>query len=131
MSNFYPYNPFTPAYSPYASQYQQTPPQQTQPTDDRIFVANAAAAEAYLVAPNGFVRLWDSAAPRFYEKVADASGRQFPMTVYTNTRRQNRRWQKLSQCLITKAASRLLPERTRGKAHPSEGGGVGAQHAEL
>lgn len=46
-----------------------------QPTDERIWVQGQNAAEAYLVAANGFVRLWDSSKPVFYEKRADASGR--------------------------------------------------------
>lgn len=50
--------------------------------DERIWVQNATAAESYLLAPNGFVRLWDSSASRFYEKRADATGRPLPMEVY-------------------------------------------------
>lgn len=76
-------------YNPYQMNYQQNyqpqpqqPQQNTQPVDDRIFVANASAADAYLVAPNGFVRLWDSNSNRFYEKQADASGRQYPIVAY-------------------------------------------------
>ena len=59
--NPYGYNPMM----------QQEPPK---PTDDRIYVQGLEAAKAYLVAPNGFVRLWDSTAPVFYEKVADTRG---------------------------------------------------------
>lgn len=50
--------------------------------DERIWVQNETSAEAYLVAPNGFVRLWDSNSSKFYEKKADASGRPYPMEVY-------------------------------------------------
>ena len=82
---FNPYQ-FAPYQTPYAQQnfapQYQPQAQNTQPTDDRIFVANAAAADAYLVAPNGFVRLWDSSTNRFYEKQADASGRQYPVVAY-------------------------------------------------
>lgn len=61
--------------------YQQTYPQQPQQnTDDRIFVQGELSAQAYLVAPNGFVRLWDSQTNRFYEKRADASGRPYMET---------------------------------------------------
>lgn len=57
--------------------YQQAPP-----VDERIWVQNATAAESYLLAPNGFVRLWDSSTNRFYEKRADATGRPFAMDVF-------------------------------------------------
>lgn len=65
---------------PYAQQYAQ--PMQ----DERIWVQNEASAEAYLVAPNGFVRLWDSNKNRFYEKRADASGRMMPLEAYEYSR---------------------------------------------
>lgn len=55
---------------------------QPQAQDERIWVQNQTSAEAYLVAPNGFVRLWDANAPRFYEKKADASGRPYPLEAY-------------------------------------------------
>lgn len=50
--------------------------------DERIWVPSAAAAEAYPIAANGFVRLWHSTQPVFYEKFADAAGRPFPMIAY-------------------------------------------------
>lgn len=53
------------------------------PTDERIWVQNQQAAEAYLVVPNSFVRLWDSQKPVFYEKRADATGRPLPLDVYS------------------------------------------------
>lgn len=56
------------------------PPQLTQ--DDRIWVASESAAEAFLVAANGFVRLWDSNKPVFYEKRADMNGRPMPLVAY-------------------------------------------------
>lgn len=62
----------------YMQQPQQgmIPPQmQASNPDDRIWVQGHGAAEAYLIAPNGFARLWDTTAPIFYEKRADASGR--------------------------------------------------------
>lgn len=55
-------------------------PQATQ--DDRIWVASESAAEAFLVAANGFVRLWDSNKPVFYEKRADMNGRPMPLVAY-------------------------------------------------
>lgn len=50
--------------------------------DDRIWVASESAAEAFLVAANGFVRLWDSNKPVFYEKRADMNGRPMPLVAY-------------------------------------------------
>lgn len=51
--------------------------------DERIWVQNETSAEAYLVAPNGFVRLWDSSRPVYYEKRADATGRPLPLECYS------------------------------------------------
>lgn len=64
----------------------QQPMQQS--TDDRIFVPNEAAANAYMVVPGGFVRLWDSNQQVFYEKQAGADGRQYPMMTYDYKLRQ-------------------------------------------
>lgn len=70
----YPYFNFQQQYQPpmqdMLSQLRQ-PAQQ----DERIWVQNRGAADAYLMAPNSFVRLWDSQQPVFYEKRSDASGR--------------------------------------------------------
>lgn len=56
--------------------------QQTTPnTDERIWVQGRSSADAYLVAPNGFVRLWDNNENIFYEKRADHTGRLY-MDVY-------------------------------------------------
>lgn len=79
------YNPYYPQYPPQyqvpdLSQYRPQVPQ-TNPfqngtgQDDRIWVQGESSAQAYLVAPNSFVRLWDSTKPVFYEKRADASGK--------------------------------------------------------
>lgn len=74
-----------------APMYQQQSPQVMNPAiavnqgnmqDERIWVPSAAAAEAYPIAANGFVRLWHSTQPVFYEKSADAAGRPFPMIAY-------------------------------------------------
>lgn len=85
------------AYNPYINPYfgqqnyqnnmqmpqQMVGAQMSQPAqDERIWVQSATAAENYLVAPNSFVRLWDSTAPRFYERRSDATGRPFPMETY-------------------------------------------------
>lgn len=48
--------------------------------DERIWVQGEGSAQAYLVAPNSFVRLWDSSQAVFYEKRADASGRPYMET---------------------------------------------------
>lgn len=53
---------------------QSQPPQQQ---DERIWVQGIEGANAYLVAPNSFVRLWDSQSNTFYEKHTDASGRPY------------------------------------------------------
>ena len=77
-----------PYYMPQVQQYQnlQPTPMSATPipatTDERIWVQNETGAESYLVAANGFVRLWDSNKPYFYEKRADASGRPFPIVTY-------------------------------------------------
>lgn len=75
-------------YQPYQNQYSAVP-QQQQPTstDERIWVQSEQAAEAYLVAPSSFVRLWDSNKPVFYEKRADATGKPYPMEVYEYSRK--------------------------------------------
>lgn len=62
-------------------------PMQPGPVDDRIWVQGEGAATSYLVAANGFVRLWDSTAPVFYEKQADAQGKPLPMVIYDYKRR--------------------------------------------
>lgn len=54
---------------------QQIQPQPQQ--DERIWVQGIEGANAYLVAPNSFVRLWDSQNNLFYEKHTDASGRPY------------------------------------------------------
>lgn len=77
----------------YQAMYQQPVYQptmaQNQPvrnSDERIWVQGEAGANAYLVAPNSFVRLWDSTQQVFYEKRADGSGR--PITeIFTYTKK--------------------------------------------
>lgn len=68
---------------------QPNTPMQGQPgiVDDRIWVQGEGAAASYLVTANGFVRLWDSTSPIFYEKRADAQGKPLPMDVYEYKRR--------------------------------------------
>lgn len=65
----------------YQNNYNQLATQQAS-NDERIWVSGRNSADAYLVAPNSFVRLWDSNASVFYEKRTDATGRPFPMEVY-------------------------------------------------
>lgn len=99
FTSSYPFNTPQSGYQPqnnyqqYVSvpPYQQQSPQVMNPAiavnqgnmqDERIWVPSAAAAEAYPIAANGFVRLWHSTQPIFYEKSADAAGRPFPMIAY-------------------------------------------------
>lgn len=85
------------AYNPYINPYfgqqnyqnnmqmpqQMVGAQMSQPAqDERIWVQSATAAENYLVAPNSFVRLWDSTLNRFYERKTDATGRPFPLRIF-------------------------------------------------
>lgn len=80
---YYGYQPYSPPIPDQLAQlrYNQGMQQgfqgfgQQQNSDERIWVQGKNAAEAYLVAANGFVRLWDSNGQVFYEKRADASGR--------------------------------------------------------
>jgi len=62
-------------------------PYNYQTVDERIWVQNEIAAEAYLVAPNSFVRLWDANKPVFYEKRTDVTGRPMPMETFEYTRK--------------------------------------------
>lgn len=76
-------NYFQPNYFPQQIQQPQMPVQgQQAPQDDRIWVASESAAEAFQMVPNGFVRLWDSNKPIFYEKRADMNGRPMPIVAY-------------------------------------------------
>lgn len=76
------YNPYI-----YPQGYQQTYQQNMVGTqmsaanqDERLWVQGEGAAQAYLVAPNSFVRLWDSQKNVFYEKRADQNGRPYMET---------------------------------------------------
>lgn len=57
--------------------------------EDRIWVQDEQGANAYLVAPNSFVRLWSASEPVFYEKRSDASGRPLPIDKYKYERVTN------------------------------------------
>ena len=74
--------------NPYMYQPQMPVNQPQRNTDERIWVQNETAATAYLIAPNGFVRLWDASRPVFYEKYADASGKP-EMEIYEYHKCQN------------------------------------------
>ena len=79
----YGYNPFLQNYQQnYQNNMGNAVQQNNLQQDERIYVSNQQAAEAYIVAANGFVRLWDSSQPRFYEKSADYTGRPLQMKVY-------------------------------------------------
>lgn len=56
-------------------------------SDERIWVQDENQANAYLVAPNSFVRLWDVRGGTFYEKKTDAMGRPYPMEIYEYRRK--------------------------------------------
>lgn len=73
----YPFYGYQQNYQP---TYQNNNFQNGTSSDDRIFVQNELAAQAYLVAPNSFVRLWDSQKNVFYEKRADQTGRPYMET---------------------------------------------------
>lgn len=80
---YYPQNYFPQMQAPVQQMPMgQTAAQQQATQDDRIWVASESAAEAFLVAANGFVRLWDSNKPVFYEKRADMNGRPMPLVAY-------------------------------------------------
>ncbi len=67
--------------------FNQYPTYGNQAVDERIWVQNQAAAEAYLMAPNSFVRLWDANSPVFYEKRSDITGRPMPLEAYEYKRK--------------------------------------------
>lgn len=77
------YNPIYPNYPQnFQNNYGNLNQQNNVNQEERIFVSNQQAAESYIVAANGFVRLWDSSQPRFYEKSADCTGRPMTMKIY-------------------------------------------------
>lgn len=84
---YYPQGNMMDQYRMPQSQQYQAPTVQNSGTDERIWVQSEQAAEAYLVAPNSFVRLWDSQKPVFYEKRADATGKPLPIDVYEYTKK--------------------------------------------
>lgn len=86
---YYPQSYFQGAPGGYSQPMQMPIQQPTAPVqaaqvtqDDRIWVSSESAAESFLVAANGFVRLWDSNKPVFYEKRADMNGRPMPLVAY-------------------------------------------------
>lgn len=81
QSGYFQPNYFSPQ-MPTMQQPQMQMQGQQAPQDDRIWVASESAAEAFQMVPNGFVRLWDSNKPIFYEKRADMNGRPMPLVAY-------------------------------------------------
>lgn len=81
QSGYFQPNYFSPQ-MPTMQQPQMPMQGQQAPQDDRIWVASESAAEAFQMVPNGFVRLWDSNKPVFYEKRADMNGRPMPLVAY-------------------------------------------------
>lgn len=85
--------------------------------DERIWVQGENAAMAYLVAPNGFVRLWDSTAPVFYERRADAQGKPLPMEVYTYQKRTTESVQADSKYSVLEKRIANLEAAINGQSH--------------
>lgn len=83
------YQPYGNNYYPQYNSAMATPQPQQTTTDDRIWVSSDASAEAYPIMPNGFLRLWDSNQPVFYEKRADANGKPYPMVTYEYKVKEN------------------------------------------
>lgn len=77
-------NPYYPNYYPaqVPSQNLPTPQQQTQQSNNVIWVQGEDAARAYMCAANSSVLLMDSDANRFYIKTADASGMPLPLRIF-------------------------------------------------
>lgn len=90
--NYYPAN-YQPAYyQPFGNYYPQNYQQMPQPVQNQqqsnqqqttgiLWVSSELEAQAYPVAPNNAVALWDSTKPAIYLKQADASGKPV-MKVY-------------------------------------------------
>ena len=76
---FYNY-PQYPQYGAMPDQLQQYRTQNIPQQDEKIYVQGRGSAEAYLVAPGAFVRLWDTNENLFYEKRADQNGRPYMET---------------------------------------------------
>lgn len=111
--NNYPYSGYQPVYQPTVQQ-NQLPAQQTM-----IWVNNEREAEAYPVAPNNAVTLWDSSSPVVYLKKADASGRP-TLTAYDlverkaaeeTTKAEETRNSQPAREYATKAEVRILREK--------------------
>lgn len=81
QSGYFQPNYFSPQ-MPTMQQPQMPMQGQQAPQDDRIWVASESAADSFQMVPNGFVRLWDSNKPIFYEKRADMNGRPMPLVAY-------------------------------------------------
>jgi len=73
-NNFYPAT-YQPAYYPQVNSFQNGTSSQQQNNNSMIWVVGENGADSYLVAPGQTVQLWDSTAPIFYLKTADAMGR--------------------------------------------------------
>lgn len=74
----------------YGYMYPQNQPQMQNSNQDSdfIWVTGKAGADAYMVAPNSRVKLWDSESQTIYIKSADAMGRP-SMQILDYTIRQN------------------------------------------
>lgn len=68
-----PSNSYLPYY--YQPHYIQPPTMQQAPTQSMVWVRDKAEADAYPIAPNTAIALWDSSSPCIYLKQTDVSGR--------------------------------------------------------
>lgn len=113
MATFNPYFPVS--YQPYGQGFYQNPyaqqtqmQQQTVPSQIQqngiIWVGSDSEADAYPIAPNNAVTLWNRSAPVVYFKQADASGRP-SMRIYELVERS-----KGHQEAISEQGDKLTPQ---------------------
>ena len=105
---------------PMAPMPQQMPPQVPAVQEDTLYVPNEQAAEAYLMAPNSYVRLWDANQPIFYVKRTDAQGRPYPMEKYTYQKAAERPVEEPKD-LTAQFVTREEFEALRAKLEPKKG----------
>lgn len=84
------FNSYFPAtYQPYTQQFYQNPYNQQQiQSNSIIWVGSDAEADAYPIAPNNAITLWNRSLPVVYFKQADASGKP-SMKIYELVERRS------------------------------------------